>query len=288
MIAAGRLEQQTHLNPDAAAVLKEAVDRRAAAVNRLGVYAPTLARYIEEGDKDETAWVSPHGAFYALTRSAGPTEVVAIRAETPPEIDGLRRDRVWRRAPLSYHLLAKTAVPPELGARTAVSFDSDNLYVFVEGREDDTTKLACHTSVRDSTTIFADDNVELFLQSPGGKAYYHIAIGAGGALYDSAHPTGTALESDSAWDSAAKARVEISETGWSAEMAVPLSSFGTSAAAEGEWRVNVCRTRRGVADPDEYTALSPTFGGYHVPARFARQYSQVAAFQREHSVLVEF
>jgi hypothetical protein len=34
--------------------------------------------------------------------------------------------------------------------------------------------------------------------------------------------------------------------------------------------VNVCRTRRGVAEPDEYTAVSPTFGGYHIPARFAR------------------
>jgi hypothetical protein len=53
-------------------------------------------------------------------------------------------------------------------------------------------------------------------------------------------------------------------------MAVPFASLGTSPTAEGEWGVNVCRTRRGVAEPDEYTATSPTFGGYHIPARFAR------------------
>ena len=270
MVAAGRLEQQTHLDPGAAAMLKEAVDRRAAAVSRIAAYAPTLAQYVEEGDKDETAWVSPRSVFCALTRSAGSTKVVAVRAETPPKIDGLWCDRVWLRAPLNYHVLAKTGAPLQLGVRTAVSFDSDNLYVFVEGREDDTAKLTRHASARDSTAIFTEHNIELFVKPPAGEAYYHIALGAGGSVYDSIHATGTAHESDPTWDSPVRARTEIGETGWSAEMAVPLASFGASVAAEGQWLVNVCCTRRGVADPDEHTAVSPTFGSYHVPPRFAR------------------
>ncbi len=270
MIAAGRLEQQAHFNADDVAMLKDAVERREAAKSRLAAYAPTLMQYLEGADKAETARVSPDGAFYQLTRSSGPLEVVAAKTDAPPEIDGRGDDDTWRRAPLNYLLLAKSAVPPRLGARARLAFDSDELYVLVEGREDDTAKLALATRARDSDALFRDDNVELFLQPPGGKAYYHVALGAGGALYDSAHPTGTAEESDLAWDSRARARVHISPTGWSAEVAVPLASLGTSSTAEGEWRVNICRTRRGVADPDEYTAVSPTFGGYHVPARFAR------------------
>ncbi len=270
MIAAGRLEQQAQFNPDDIVMLKQGVEQREAAKSRMAAYAPTLMEYLPEAEKAGTARVSPDGAFYQLARPSRPVEVVVVKTDAPPRIDGHGNDAVWRRAPLNYLVLARSAVWPQLGARVALAFDSENLYVFVEGREEDTATLARATRARDSRAVFDDDTVELFLQPLAGNAYYHVALGAGGALYDSAHPTGTAEESDLSWDSQAKTAVHIAATGWSAEMAVPFAPLGAIAKDAGEWRVNVCRTRRGAVEPDEYTAVSATFGRYHVPSRFAR------------------
>ncbi|MEN6404105.1 MAG: hypothetical protein ABFD94_19345, partial [Armatimonadia bacterium] len=111
------------------------------------------------------------------------------------------------------------------------------------------------------------DAVEVFIQPSGTQAYYQIAVGAGGGLYDGAYPTGDASQGDVKWESNAKAATKIDQAGWSAELAIPLASFGV-APGEG-WTLNIFRTRRGNAEPDEYTAVNPTFGGYHVPNRFA-------------------
>lgn len=265
MIAAGRLESQSAFDERDVAMLKSAVDAREDAKKRLAVHAPTMAGYLVEADKTETARVSPDGAFYQLTRKTKPLELVALPTDKPVKVDGLATDAAWRQATRYYMLLAKSAVPTELGARASLASDSENLYVFVEGREADAGKIAKATTAHDDTKIFDDDAVEVFIQPAGTNAYYQIAVGAGGGLYDGAHPTGDPAQGDVKWESNAKVATQITEGGWSAEIAIPFASFGV-APGEG-WKANVFRTRRG--NGSEYLAVNPTFSGYHVPARFA-------------------
>lgn len=267
MIAAGRLESQAAFNEQDVAMLKAAVDQREAAKTRLAVHAPTMAEYLAEADKSETARVTTDGAFYQLTRNAKPLQLVATPTEKPVTVDDLGTDAIWRQTPTYYMLLAKSAVPTELGARASLACDKDNLYVFIEGREQDPAKIAKATTAHDSAKVFDDDAVEVFIQPSGTKAYYQIAVGAGGGLYDGAHPTGDPAQGDVMWESGAKVATKINQAGWSAELAIPFASFGV-APGEG-WKLNIFRTRRGNAEPDEYTAVNPTFGGYHVPNRFA-------------------
>jgi hypothetical protein len=267
LIAAGRLETQSAFNEKDVALLKEAVERREAAKVRLAVYAPTFSKYIAEADKGETARVSPDGAFYQLTRNARPLQLSAPTAVSPPTLDGLASEAVWQQAPACYLLLAKSAVPPELGARAKLACDAEHLYVFVEGREPDPGKLLRATTAHDDAKLFDDDAVEVFVQPPGTPGYYQIAVGAGGGLYDGAHPTGDPAQGEATWESGARFAVTIQPHGWAVELAIPFAAFGV--AAGPGWKANVYRTRRGNAQPDEYTALNPTFGGYHVPQRFA-------------------
>jgi len=270
MIAAGRLEEQAEFKAADAAMLREAVERRERVRARLAEYAPTLTEYLKRAESGDLGRLSPDGAFYRLAKGWKKPVLVAVRAEKAPAIDGLGDDAAWRKAPPAYLLLTRSGSPPKLGARAMLAFDDENLYVFVEGRENDTARLLKKETARDSTRLFDEDNVEFFIQPPGGIAYYHLGLGAGGALYDAAHPTGEAKEYDVGWDSHAKAAVNITDTSWSAEMAVPFASLGAKPTAAGEWHANVCRTRRGDADPDEYTAAAPTLGGYHKPKKFAQ------------------
>lgn len=268
MIAAGRLQVQAAFNPEDVEMLKGAVETREAAKLEIAAYAPTLTEYINQMDKEQTAPVTPNGAFFQISQGQKPLELVAVRAAQAPSIDGLGDDTVWAGATPYYFLLAKGGVPTSLGARARLAFDDTMLYVLVDGREDTTSTLDAAPTARDATSLFSTDSVELFVSPPGGQAYYHIGLGAGGGVYDAAHPTGLATETDVDWGAGAQTAVHIAETGWSAELAVPLSVFGATPDV-GQWRINVCRTRRGNADPDEYTAVAPTFGGYHVPQRFA-------------------
>ena len=267
MIAAGRLEIQSTFNEQDVALLKAAVELREAAKARLAVYAPTFTKAIAAADKAETARVSPDGAFYQFTRNARPLQLSAPTAAAPPTLDGLADEAVWKQAPAYYLLLARSAVPPELGARAKLACDQDSLYVFVEGREPTVGKLIGATTGHDEVKLFDDDAVEVFVQPPGTPAYYQIAVGAGGGLYDGAHPTGDPAQGEVKWESRARSAVMIQPHGWAVELAIPFAAFGV--APGPGWKVNVCRTRRGNAEPDEYTAVSPTFGGYHVPQRFA-------------------
>ena len=266
MIASGRLEAQARFDPADVAMLKKAVEEREAAKQRMRPYAPTLMAYLERGDKKETARVSPDGAFYQLTRKGKRDSLPAVRCPDAPVLDGLGTDDAWTRAPVHYLVLAKSAASSSLGARAKVTYDNAHLYVFVEGREADSGKLLSSCAGADDASVFSDDNVEVFLQPPG-DAYYHIAVGAGGGTFDASHPTGVAAVSDPAWESGVRSAVVVSEHSWSVEMALPFSAVG-GVPGPG-WTLNVYRTRRGNVEPDEYTAVSPTFGGYHLPKRFA-------------------
>ncbi len=267
MIAAGRLAGASSFAKADVDLLKSAVEQRQAVRQRLAAYAPTLAQSLDEGDQSETARVSATGALYALSRTSKPLRLTALAAAKPPAVDGLGTDAVWRQAPAYPFHLVRNAAQPSLGARAKLAFDATALYLFVEGREPDGTKLLRPSTGRDETHLFDEDNVELFILPPGSARYYHLGLGAGGALYDGANPVAEPGQPDASWSADARSAVRVGDDGWSAELAVPFASLG--AQPGGEWKLNVCRTRRGAVEPDEYTAVAPTFGGFHVPSAFA-------------------
>jgi hypothetical protein len=196
-------------------------------------------------------------------------QVMVLRTNETITVDGKADEAAWAQAPAQYFSLTKNASAPTLGARAKLLADETNLYVFVEGREQDPTKIKLDLTARDDTKVFDEDNVELIIQPGGSKPYYHLALGAGGSLWDCSYPNGTPEVNDPTWDAQAKTKVLVTAEGWSAEIAIPWTSFGSGTPDE-KWRLNVFRTRRANAQPDEYTALCPTFGGYHELARFGQ------------------
>jgi hypothetical protein len=266
MVAACRLESQTVYNDADVAMFRAASQTREAVKERLSVSAPTLLPGLKESDASDTSRLLPGGGFFRSILSGRPPHLAAPAVGAPPKIDGKADDPAWRQCPAAYFVGTKDAAAMPLGARALMAHDAKHLYVYVEGREPGRESLRKTVIGHDDAEVFDDDSVEIFLAPPGGD-YYQIAVGAGGGIYDAAHRGGAGAGGDTAWESRAKARVRIYQSGWSAEVAVPLESLG--AKPGNGWRANVCRTRRGNASPAEYTAVIPTFAEYHAPNRFA-------------------
>ena len=270
MIAAGRLEGQGTPNESDAAMLRDAVEQRERAIARIRQFAPTLAEYIDKTDLRESAPVSRNGAMHKLATARRRPEFTVTRCTDPPRLDGSGQDAAWEQAVTHYLLLNGSASFAGLGALVKGVVDDKFLYVLIDGRESAPDQLMATARGHDNAALFNEDNVELFIEDGSGTGYYHIGIGCGGATYDSYHPTGDPKEHDLAWSSGAAIAVRTSGTGWTAEIALPLDAVGLAPTSDKGRLVNVYRTRRGGVEPDEYTALAPTFGSYHQPAKFAQ------------------
>ncbi len=267
LVAAGRMQGQGRFNPDDVTMLKGAVALREAAKQRLSVYAPALMKSLADGDLHGTALVSRSGAFFQMSQALHAPQIMALKTKEPVTVDGKADEAAWQQAPAQYFSLTNSAAAPSLGARAKLLADDRNLYVFIEGVEPDTGKLIQHSQGHDNVKVFDDDNVEVIVQPAGGKTYYHLGLGCNGSFWDCVYPTGDPAKHDLTWESGAQTKALIGDSGWAAELALPWSSLSAGAPTD-EWRLNVYRTRRGNVGEDEYTALCPTFGGYHVLARF--------------------
>ncbi len=153
--------------------------------------------------------------------------------------------------------------------------DQDLLLLFQlrgEGRE------VSEEAPRDDVSMFEHPAAEVFF-SPGAKtpdAYYHIAAGAGGGVFDE-FVTAGGWERDPAWDSGVEAEwMEAPEQGqWSVLLRVPLGIMRRetpiaqpAAQLSTEFRIQLAATA--APRPGELMPVtwSKTFGGFHSPGEF--------------------
>ncbi len=106
--------------------------------------------------------------------------------------------------------------------------------------------------------VWEDDAVEVFVQPPG-QGYYHLAVNAGGSVYDARCTPAL----DSGWNGTWTARTARAGEAWTVEIAVPLATL--SAKPAGLWRLNLGREE---ADTKRASCWCPLLGGFHTPARF--------------------
>ena len=79
----------------------------------------------------------------------------------------------------------------------------------------------------DDPQLWQDNDVEIFFAThDGGKYSYQILINDRGVVADNARKYGRVDGRDRTWDSHAKVRVNRPAGGWTAELAMPLKSFG--------------------------------------------------------------
>src|SRR6202171_4623162 len=158
---------------------------------------------------------------------AAPTDTgaTAVRAETPPVIDGKDDDAVWRTAPVISGFTQWSPTEgkqPRFRTEAKVAYDASNLYVYVRAFDPHPDSIIRILERRDTYT--PSDMIWLFVDSYyDHRTGYEFGVNAAGvkidqAIYDDSNE-------DSAWDAVWDAATTIDSLGWAAEFRIPLTQL---------------------------------------------------------------
>ncbi len=209
-------------------------------------------------------------AAWAWSQSAtdGPIPAgVAIRAETPPEIDGRLDDECWAEAPgLAGFTRVGTHSPASQPTVVRLLFDERAFYIGFLCHEPNTDELA-HTHSGEDAAVWFDDSVEIFID-PGHthEHYFQFALNCKGATFDR-HMENIGWTTD--WS----VGTAIGEDRWTAEVAIPFASMQSDPPRPNAiFAANFCRNRKtSNADAEshgEWSSWAPVKGQYHEPENF--------------------
>ncbi len=204
-------------------------------------------------------------AIFMLMLSVHAAEIVAVRADSAPQIDGKLDEAVWRKAPAATFFSAnKDGTPAKIRTEARFLYDSNALYVGIKSF----MPPGARYEVNDKN-LYAGECVELMLD-PGAtrNVYFHFITNPNGAKYDEIRDQGGFVGNpkwDAIWQTAAYKTPEF----WSCEFKIPYSSLDFPSAPGKGWTVNVARGARALT-PDgaqEDSALAVD-GAYHIAGKF--------------------
>ncbi|MEW6754007.1 MAG: carbohydrate-binding family 9-like protein [Candidatus Latescibacterota bacterium] len=205
-------------------------------------------------------------------RLADRGSLVCLRAARPPVMDGRLDEALWSAACTGVPFLTNQAAEaPRAGARALLAYDDLNLYVAVDCREPAIAQAVEKERQRDGT-VWQDNAVEVFVDPACSKQdFYQLIVSSAGTLLDGRR-VGGRFGVD--WDLEVGRDLEYAvgkaDSSWAVEIRLPFRAIGMDAPRPGQRvRFNVTRDRVVSGEESEATALSPTFGGFHLPQRFA-------------------
>ncbi len=168
----------------------------------------------------------------------------AVRAITPPAIDGEVDDAEWASAPVFNDFIQfepRRGEPSPFRTEVRLLYDSAYVYVAFQGWDPDA--LTAQLTRRDAD-LGNDDVFVLLLDTYRDRqSAYMFAVNPLGTQAD-ARVVNDGRTTDVTWDAEWEAKARIQEWGWSAEMAIPLASIRYEAGQRREWGINVGRGRR--------------------------------------------
>ena len=169
--------------------------------------------------------------------------VHAVRAATPPALDGRLDDPCWQKAEAVTGFLAigtdRPAVNQSFGY---VCFDDSNLYIGMKCLMSAGLKPVGAPRTGNDAGIYGGDELVEIMVDPGksGTDYYQFCVNAYGARLDTARrESGSRV--DAKWNGNWEAASHIADGYWSVEVAIPYHDLAIPAEAGSTWGVNLCR-----------------------------------------------
>lgn len=194
------------------------------------------------------------------------------RVSAPPVIDGRLDETSWPAARTGVGLADNaTADSPKAETAVFLAWDEEALYIRLDCEEPLMADVLEAVSERDGP-VWTDNAVEIFVDGAStGRDFHQLILSSAGALLDGRKVDGL-FSVD--WDLSSEDLqygVTRYEGGWRAELRLTWSGLDMATPnEENTFRFNIPRDRQvGVAGQSEATALAPTFGRFHTPARFA-------------------
>jgi hypothetical protein len=185
-------------------------------------------------------------AALSLPQQAQPARVdtilsaTAVRAGSPPQIDGRDDDVVWQQAPKYSEFRQfepKVDVDPSFRTEFRAAYDERNLYVFVRMFDPHPDSIMHALSRRDVRG--PSDQVKVMIDSYNDRrSGFELAVNPDGVKRD--YSMSNDGNEDESWNGVWDVATLVDSLGWTAEFRIPLSQLrytaGTTAFGFGVWR----------------------------------------------------
>jgi len=168
-------------------------------------------------------------------------EIRAQRTTNAPDIDGNLDDDVWSAVPTDDRFTQSFPVDggkPSVRTTIQIAFDNDNVYIAINAEDPEPSKVRARLSRRDS--LPDSDWFEIVIDSRHDHDNgFRFSINAASVLADGQIHDDFRVNSN--WDAVWRGRARVHKTGWSAEIAIPLSVLRFAKTPVPVWGFNVTR-----------------------------------------------
>jgi hypothetical protein len=178
--------------------------------------------------------------------AAAPPDLPPIavqRASGPIVVDGDLSDAEWRAAAVIdqfWETQPGDNVPPKVTTRAFVAYDAKYLYIGIDARDPEPSKIRAPYVNRDEI-LGTDDNIAIFLDTRNDrKSAVELRVNPRGIQGDASWNDATFTEDfspDYFYDTAAR----ITATGWTAEYRIPFSSLRYPRQDPQSWGIQIWR-----------------------------------------------
>ncbi|MFA6102888.1 MAG: sugar-binding protein [Victivallaceae bacterium] len=188
--------------------------------------------------------------------------ICAGKTITAPVLNGNLDDSCWQNSiEIAPFILADGIAQPNEQTVAYCTYDDNNLYVAFKCFDNNLNpdlamshKIKTQIKEPDSSSLWQDDCVELFIQPDDSADYFHFIVNAAGVGCDIKNLK------DVSWNSGFKIAGSRTSSYWVIEMAIPLQSLTSKKIdVASKWRINFCREQKAY---NEDSAWSPTCGSF--------------------------
>src|SRR5262245_9304576 len=184
--------------------------------------------------------------------------ITAVRAVAPIMLDGTLDDAAWREAPIANGFVQndpREGDPATYDTEVRVLYTEDALYFGVFAHDMEPSKIIVSDLKKDYNTESSDGFRVVLDTFHDGRNAYQFATNPAGAKWDS-QMVGEGRDNNSNWDGIWDVKTRITETGWSAEIWIPLRTLKFGDEDPQVWGINFERKLRRLNE-DSYWSPIP-------------------------------
>ena len=193
--------------------------------------------------------------------SAGPRRVRASRVSEPIKVDGRLDEPAWLRAEAADNFRMEEpheGEPASEKTKVRVLFDDKNLYVGIRAFDSEPARINSRELVRDAS-FSNDDKVEILLDTYHDRRNaFRFAVNPLGTQQD-ALITDEGRDVNLSWDAPWVSAGHIDQTGWTVEIAIPLTTLRFKEGLD-TWGFNIARIIRRKNEENLWTSWQRSFG----------------------------
>ena len=183
--------------------------------------------------------------------------IAAVRVDTAPKIDGVLDDAVWQRAPIAQEFTQqepREGAPASERTEVRVLYDGKNLLIGVHAFDSQPDGLVATEMRRDSDRLLDEDNFQIILDTfnDSRNGYMFVTTPLGAKLEQQIAEEGEGntraglinANVNRNWDGIWEVAARVTDDGWTAEIAIPLTTLRFADSKQQTWGVNFMRNIR--------------------------------------------